>query len=92
MEYENEAEQNHADATALYELLEKEVVPLFYERDVKGIPYKWIKIVKETIRTVAPQFSTARMIKEYTDNLYVPSMNGVGNRGPAPTGNSIQER
>jgi starch phosphorylase len=79
-EYENEGAHNHADATALYELLENEVVPLFYERDAKDVPPKWIKIVKETIRTVAPQFSMSRMIKEYTDKLYVPSMNGRGDK------------
>jgi starch phosphorylase len=49
-------------------------VPLFYERDVKGVPYNWIKVVKETIRTVSPRFSMSRMIKEYADDLYVPSM------------------
>ncbi len=73
-EYESEQEQNHVDATALYEIMENEIVPLFYERNVKGVPYKWIKIVKETIRTVAPQFSMTRMIKDYTNELYVPSM------------------
>jgi glycogen phosphorylase len=74
--YESEQEQNHVDATSLYDILENEVVPLFYERDVKGVPHNWIKMVKETIRTVAPQFSMSRMIKEYTDDLYVPSMDG----------------
>jgi starch phosphorylase len=73
-EYENETDQNHADATSLYELLENEVVPTFYKRDVKGIPRQWMQIVKECLRTVAPQFSMTRMIKEYTNKLYVPSM------------------
>jgi starch phosphorylase len=73
-EYENEAARNHADATSLYELLENEVVPSFYERNSQDVPHQWMKIVKECIRTVAPQFSMTRMIKEYTDKLYVPSM------------------
>ena len=72
--YENEAEQNHADATALYDLLENEVAPLFYDRDIKGIPYNWVKMIKETIRTVAPQFSMTRMVKEYAEKLYMPCM------------------
>ncbi|MBN1218078.1 MAG: alpha-glucan family phosphorylase [Anaerolineae bacterium] len=72
--YEDEHEQNHADATALYELLEDPVVPLFYERNANGVPVKWIKMVKETIRTVAPQFSMSRMVKEYTEKLYIPGM------------------
>lgn len=73
-EYENEYDRNHADATSIYETLENEIVPVFYERDAKNIPHQWIKMVKESIRTVAPQFSMTRMIKEYTTELYVPSM------------------
>lgn len=73
-EYENEQAQNHADAMSLYELLENEVIPAFYERDSKGLPPKWIHMIKETIRTCAPQFSMARMVKDYTNDLYVPSM------------------
>ncbi|MCL4300013.1 MAG: alpha-glucan family phosphorylase [Anaerolineae bacterium] len=73
-EYDSEEARNHADAMSLYEILENEIVPAFYDRDSKGIPHKWIKLVKESIRTVAPQFSMTRMIKEYTNNLYVPSM------------------
>ncbi len=72
--YDNEAAQNHADATSIYDLLETEIVPAFYRRDSKGIPRQWMKIVKECIRTVAPQFSMTRMIKDYTNDLYVPSM------------------
>jgi len=73
-QYSSEEAQNHADASSLYDILEQEVIPTFYERDIKGIPYKWMKIVKESIRTVAPQFSMSRMVKEYTHKLYVPSM------------------
>jgi starch phosphorylase len=73
-EYENEQAQNHADATDFYELLENKVVPAFYARDKEGLPHEWLKIVKESIMTVAPQFSMSRMIKDYTTNLYVPSM------------------
>ncbi len=73
-EYASEFEQNHVDATDFYDILEKQVVPLYYEHDSNGIPYKWLEFVKESIRTVAPQFSMTRMIKEYTTNLYVPSM------------------
>jgi len=73
-EYASEFEQNHVDATDFYDILENQVVPLYYEHDSNGIPYKWLEFVKESIRTVAPQFSMTRMIKEYTTNLYVPSM------------------
>lgn len=73
-EYENEQAQNHADAMSLYELLENEVIPAFYNRDSNGLPPKWMRLIKETIRTCAPQFSMARMVKDYTNDLYVPSM------------------
>ncbi len=73
-EYENELAQNHADAISLYEILENEVVPDFYDRDTKGLPTRWLQRVKETIRTCSPQFSMARMVKDYTNDLYVPSM------------------
>ena len=73
-EYANEYDQNHADATSIYEILENQVVPAFYTRDSSGIPVKWMEYVKESIRTISPQFSMTRMIKEYTNDLYVPSM------------------
>ncbi len=73
-EYADEATQNHADALFIYEILEQKIVPTFYDRDVTGIPTSWLKLVKESIRSVAPQFSMTRMIKEYTNNLYVPAM------------------
>jgi len=73
-EYDNEHAENHADANSLYETLENKVVPAFYERDTSGIPRRWLKIVKESIRTCAPQFSMSRMVKDYTNDLYVPSM------------------
>lgn len=73
-EYDSEEARNHADAMSMYELLENEIVPAFYDRDAAGVPHKWMRLVKESIRTVAPQFSMTRMIKEYTTNLYVPGM------------------
>jgi starch phosphorylase len=73
-EYDNEFEQNDVDANSVYEILENEVVPRYYKRDANGVPTEWMKLVKESIRTVAPQFSMTRMIKDYTNDLYVPSM------------------
>jgi starch phosphorylase len=73
-EYPDEATQNHVDATSIYDILEQEVIPVFYDRDIKKVPNQWMKIVKESIRTVAPEFSMTRMIKDYTRDLYVPAM------------------
>ena len=63
-----------ADAEALYQLLEREVVPTFYDRDGQGIPRRWLTFVREAIRTVAPRFCARRMVKEYAENMYSPAM------------------
>ncbi len=65
--------QDQVDAEALYSLLEKEVVPLFYERDVDGVPRGWIAMMKNSIRVLAPAFSGDRMLKQYTENFYLPA-------------------
>ena len=63
-----------ADANALYQLLEEQVVPAYYERDSTNVPRRWIATVKEAIRSVAPRFSARRMIKEYAELRYVPAL------------------
>ena len=71
--YDDPAAQDAADAEALYELLEDEVVPLFYERDGDNVPRDWVRLMKEAIRTAVPTFCTRRMVKEYTEKFYVPA-------------------
>jgi len=62
-----------ADADALYTLLEREVVPAFYERDAAGVPRRWMRVVREAMRTNMPRFSTTRMLKDYVRRLYAPA-------------------
>jgi len=62
-----------SDATALYNLLEKEVVPLYYSASIDGIPHAWVKKMKETIKSTGAAFSARRMVKEYV-NKYYPSL------------------
>jgi starch phosphorylase len=71
-EYQSAELQAEADALALYAVLEQEIIPLFYDRDAQGIPRDWLRVMKEAIRTVAPEFSMRRMVKEYTERFYVP--------------------
>jgi starch phosphorylase len=59
-----------ADAEALYKLLEEEVVPAFYDRDVHKVPRRWLRLVKEAIRTTMPRFSARRMVKQYAEWMY----------------------
>ena len=65
-------EEDLVDAESLYRLLEQEIVPLFYDRDLNGVPHGWIRVVKEAIRSVVPAYCARRMLKDYTDQLYLP--------------------
>jgi starch phosphorylase len=67
-------QQDRSDAESLYDTLEHEIVPLYYERDPKEISHGWLARVKESIKTILPRFSTRRMLKEYVDRLYVPAL------------------
>jgi starch phosphorylase len=58
------------DAEALYSTLEDSVIPLYYELDEQGTPSKWITMMRDSIRTLTPQFSTDRMVREYLDRVY----------------------
>jgi len=62
--------QDQADAQDLYNTLENEIIPMYYERDINNVPVEWVKHMKESIKTVTPQFSTRRMLKEYVEKLY----------------------
>jgi glycogen phosphorylase len=74
-DYNAASDQDAADAKSLYDTLEKEIIPLYYlERSSDGLPGEWIARMKESIRTLAPQFSMRRMVKEYVDRLYLPVM------------------
>lgn len=72
-EYKNEEVQDEADSASLYQLLEHEVIPAFFERDEQGIPRRWVAVMKEAIRSCAPRFSMSRQVKEYTERLYLPA-------------------
>jgi len=71
--YEDPAFRDQIEGEAVYDILEKEIVPMFYDRGGDGIPRRWIHRVKASIRTVCPMFNTHRMIEEYTHRMYVPA-------------------
>jgi starch phosphorylase len=62
------------DARTLYETLESEIVPLYYQRDTDGVPRGWMRVVKEAICSIAPTFSARRMVKEYVERFYAPAL------------------
>lgn len=68
------------DAATLYDLLESEVVPRFYDRDEAGLPHAWVRMMKQSMATITPRFSTQRMVKDYADLAYFP-LSRAGRRG-----------
>ncbi len=73
-EYESNEVQDAADAEDLYQTLEHKIISTYYNRDSKEIPHEWIAMMKNTMQTVTPQFSTRRMVKEYVEKFYVPAL------------------
>jgi len=65
--------QDAADSARIYEILEREIVPAFYERE-NGIPRGWLRVVRNAIATVAARFSARRMVKDYVDSMYSPAL------------------
>jgi starch phosphorylase len=76
-------EQDARDAHATLDLLEREVVPLFYERDADGIPRRWLARVRRSMRTLVPRFAAERMLRDYVATLYAPGTSAAG-AGSAP--------
>ncbi len=70
--YDNNDLQDELDAETIYNIFEEEILPAFYDRNMNGIPEKWVSYIKNTFAQVAPNFTTARMIKDYQDRFYTP--------------------
>jgi glycogen phosphorylase len=68
--YENADYQDQVEAAALYDLLESEIVPVFYERSADGLPRRWIAYMKSSIGTLSYSFNAQRMVKDYTADFY----------------------
>jgi starch phosphorylase len=65
--------QDTLESNSLYDLLEKQILPLFYHRGVDNMPRPWIARMKQCLRKLAPVFNTNRMVREYAETLYVPA-------------------
>jgi starch phosphorylase len=70
---DNHEQQDNEDSESFYSILEKKIVPLYYERDGNDLPAGWIKMMKASISTVVPRFSTARMVRDYAEQAYLPA-------------------
>jgi len=72
-DYQDLAYQDYVESNLLYELLEKDVAPLYYDRGADGLPRHWIAKMKKSMRLLGPTFSTTRMLWEYTEKYYLPA-------------------
>ncbi|MBM3890333.1 MAG: glycosyltransferase family 1 protein, partial [Verrucomicrobia bacterium] len=71
-EYTDIKYQDEVESRALYDLLEKEIVPLFYDRGPDGLPRRWIERMKKSISSICPFFNSNRMVQQYTEMFYLP--------------------
>ena len=69
--YNTEAERDYAESNAIYNMIKKTVAPLYYNRNSEGLPEGWIKMMKNCVKTLVPQFNTNRMLREYYNTFYV---------------------
>jgi len=76
-EYDDPELQDRLEAKALYNIIENQIVPIFYDRDKNDVPVNWIRIIKESLKNVCPVFSSNRMVANYTSNFYIPAYKGT---------------
>ncbi|MET0590604.1 MAG: alpha-glucan family phosphorylase, partial [Naasia sp.] len=67
------AQRDALEAGAMYDLIEHQVAPRFYERDKDGVPKRWMKSVRHTLASLSPKLSADRMVEEYVEKLYTPA-------------------
>ncbi|CAN5274853.1 glycosyltransferase family 1 protein [soil metagenome] len=67
------AERDKLEADSLYDLIEHQIAPRFYDRDADGVPTRWVQSIRHTLSTLSPQLSADRMVREYVERLYLPA-------------------
>ena len=73
-DYEDDEKQDREDHADLVRVLEREVVPLYYDRDRRGVPRRWLRMVRASLEKLVPRFSTHHMVLEYAERLYAPAL------------------
>jgi hypothetical protein len=71
--YVNRETQDIVDSESFYDVLEKDIIPVFRKRDDGEVPEKWLYMMKQSIKTLVPRFNTHRMLREYYEKLYLPT-------------------
>jgi starch phosphorylase len=82
--------RDDADAVALYDVLEREVIPEFYTRDATGVPRRWVERMRESMARLTPIFSSNRAVREYTERYYLPAAGRYRMRVADKAGNARQ--
>ncbi|MDQ4133475.1 MAG: alpha-glucan family phosphorylase [Actinomycetota bacterium] len=72
-EYDDLWQRDHAEAASLFELLEHQIIPLFYDRDSDGLPRLWLDHVRSSLRTLGPFVCASRMVRDYVTEMYEPA-------------------
>lgn len=67
------AERDKLEADSMYDLIEHQIAPRFYDRDAAGVPTRWVQSIRHTLATLSPELSAGRMVREYVERLYVPA-------------------
>ncbi|MCB0314954.1 MAG: alpha-glucan family phosphorylase, partial [Calditrichaeota bacterium] len=73
-DYSDLEELDSWDSDAIYDILENDLIPLYYKRGDDGIPHDWIKMMKNSMVSLSPVFNTFRMVKDYTNKMYLPAI------------------
>jgi starch phosphorylase len=89
-EHGNDPDWDAREAEETYHLLEKEIIPCFYERDSRGIPTAWIARMRASMAELTPQFSTNRMLREYVDKLYLVAAQNYHKRNADGANESVR--
>ena len=77
---------DHADAEALYAVLEQQIIPEFYARDEMAIPKAWVSRICESMATLTPAFSANRVVRQYTEEHYIPAASAIRRAWPTMEG------
>lgn len=73
-EYADEEMQDEVESKLLYDLLEREIIPTYFDRSRDGLPHEWVHRMKNSIRSLGGQFSTSRMLIDYSEKFYLPAL------------------
>jgi starch phosphorylase len=89
-EHGDDPDWDAKEAEELYSVLEKEVIPCFYDRDDKGIPRAWVARMRNSMANLTPRFSTNRMLREYVERLYLPAFQNYQERSESGARKTIE--